>query len=1248
MNNLTYHHYKPQAISVVLTLILITFFCHFKVIAQSEGSFWTDVSESSITAKGARYTIPQKYRTLALDVKAMQDLLAQAPNEKNTDLRSSRTIITLPLPDGKLAKFRFIETATMAPELASKFPDIKTFTGIGIDDPNLTAAFDFTTTGFHGMIHSASGLSFIDPYSQGEIKNYIAYAKIDYVSAQKKAFFEPDVLGTETENAKKIAALVTKRRAERSLQGAAKPSGDELRTYRVAIAATGEYTAFYGGTVSAALSGITTTLNRVNFIYIREVDVRMQLVANETSIIYTNSATDPYSNGNPGAMIGQAQTNIDNIIGNANYDIGHVFGTNSGGLAGLGVVCQTGIKARGVTGSAAPIGDPFDVDYVAHEMGHQFGANHTFNGNAGSCSGNRNAGTAFEPGSGSTIMAYAGICGSQDLQPNSDAYFHTASYDEIFAYTEFGAGSTCPVVTNPINTAPEPVILTTNNLTIPKQTPFTITGTATDFHNDPITYNWEEYDLGPEGSPTAPSGNAPIFRSFTATSDGSRTFPKQSDLLNNTSTIGEILPTYARTLVFNLTVRDNYSFGGGVSWAYPLNINVSGSAGPFLVTYPNTNVSLAGGSVQSVSWNVAGTNAAPINTANVNILLSTNGGVSFPTVLASNTPNDGIQSVTLPNISTASARIKVEAVGNIYFDISNANFSITPTPAPTIISFEPISGPSGVAVYVKGSNFINVSAVRFNGIAATEIYNAGTSSLYATVPAGATTGKIQVAAQGGSALSATNFTVAPIVSQWLNKTALATARSQHGAIAANGKIYVFGGVNTTGPLTSLEIYNPATNTWSPGAPMPGASRGMSFALGFNGMIYVVSGYDVSLTTSLYRYNPATNTWATLASIPDGVWEGAAAATSNGKIYVFGGEPSLGGSTNTTRIYNIATNTWSLGANMPVSVQQHAAVASKAGKIYIIGGRSAASSAPVANVQIYDPLTNTWGAGAPMIVPKVQFGAALSSNGKIYVVGGKVNYTNNVGPFFHSVEIYNITTNAWSSGPVSRARAGELEAVNLNDDIYSIAGTDGTYRKYNFQLVIAPIAPGNLTAAAISSTKIQLSWVDRSLNETNFVIQRATSASGPFTTIATTGANVTTYTNVGLTAGTTYYYRLRTENAAGSSAYSNIAQAKTLTAFASSENEDLKVESGLTNSLAASPNPMQQQTTISFRLTKDQKVQLIVFGMDGRMIKQLYEGNIEAGKNYKFEWNAGAQVSGTYVARLVTQDGILSKNIILKK
>lgn len=634
---------------------------NFNLPAQNF-SYWSDVDASDIHTTGRRAIFPDKYRSLTLNVPVITKILSEAPHDVKVQVKYSNTIVSLPLPDGKFGRFRIVDSPVMEKGLADKFPDIRTFSGQGIDDPFATAKLDITPLGFHAMILSVSGSVFIDPYAIGDTYNYISYYKKDFNPAGKE--FEcrmmNDLRKQEDEN----------KRTFRVLQEG------ELKTYRIAIATTGEYALYFGGTVPGALAAVVTSLNRVDGVYEREVSVRMILVSNNNLLIFTNAATDPYTNNNGEVMLGQNQTTIDNIIGTGNYDIGHVFSTGGGGIAQLGCVCVAGLKAQGVTGSNAPVGDPFDIDYVAHEMGHQFGGNHTFNAVTGSCGGgNRVAGAAYEPGSGSTIMAYAGICSPNNLQQHSDPYFHTKNLDEILMFTNSGSGNTCPVVTVTGNHNPvvDPGL---GGNTIPVSTPFTITGSATDADNDTLTYCWEEYDLGPAGNWNAPVLNAPIFRSFNPVASPSRTFPKQSSLLNNVQYIGEFMPNYTRSLSFCLLVRDNKSGGGGVGFGF-MSIEVTASAGPFLVTSPNTAVVWNPNTPKTITWDVANTTASPVNCANVNIKLSTDGGVSFPTMLKSNTPNDGTESVTLPVIETTTARIKVEAADNIFFDISNVNFTIS-------------------------------------------------------------------------------------------------------------------------------------------------------------------------------------------------------------------------------------------------------------------------------------------------------------------------------------------------------------------------------------------------------------------------------------------------------------------------------------------------------------------------------------------------------------------------------------------
>lgn len=651
---------------MIVFLLAAVFFVFSGSFSYSQQELWTDISESQINLAGERYIIPDSYRTVRLNLDLAHSILVSAPMEFTTEAFERNYIFSIPMPDGTFQNFSIWESPAMEPELQEKFPEIRTYTGQGIDDPYATLKMDLTPLGFHAQILSPNGRVFIDPYSKGDIHNYISYYTRDF----RKAAEDFECIVFDDQNTPEPDYYSPNLYF----------SGTQLRTYRLANAATGEYTIFHGGTVAAGMSAVTTAINRVNGVYEVEVAVRMVLVANNNLIIYTDPNTDPYTNSNGVTMLGQNQTNLDNTIGNTNYDIGHVFSTGGGGVAGLGVVCVTGSKARGVTGLPQPTGDPFYIDYVAHEMGHQFRANHTFNGSSGNCTGgNRNGATAYEPGSGSTIMAYAGICNPQNLQSSSDPYFHNISFAEIIAFTTTSSGNNCPVITNTGNTPPNVADLT-GGFTIPISTPFSLTGSATDINGDQLTYCWEEFDLGPAGHPNSPVDNAPIFRSFLPVLSPTRTFPKLSDILNNTQTLGEILPSYTRNLTFRLTVRDNRAGGGGVSYKQ-IAFNVTGTAGPFVVTSPNTNVSWQGNTQQTITWNVANTNASPVNCSNVRILLSTDGGNNFNTVLAANTPNDGSQVVTIPNLPTTQARIKVEAINNIFFDMSNVNFTIVNNPA---------------------------------------------------------------------------------------------------------------------------------------------------------------------------------------------------------------------------------------------------------------------------------------------------------------------------------------------------------------------------------------------------------------------------------------------------------------------------------------------------------------------------------------------------------------------------------------
>lgn len=632
---------------------------------------WRDVDEASArNTQLPRDIVPAHYRVLALTRTALESALLQAPSETTSSIQGSPAVLALPMPDGSYARFHYVESSVMEAPLQLKFPQIRTYVGQGIDDPAATLRFDLTPAGFHAQILSWHGSVYIDPYQRGDDAHYISYRRADLQPR------EPLVCGVTGEE-------VPPQLAKLEHPAVNLASGDQLRTFRVAIAATGEYSTFHGGTVPLALAAIATTLNRVNGVYERDLSTRMVLVANNNLLIYTNAATDPYANTS--GDLAANQSNIDTLIGSANYDIGHLVGTGGGGVAGLGVVCSGGQKARGLTGSSSPIGDPFDIDYVAHEMGHQFAGAHTFNGSLGSCGGgNRSAATAYEPGSGITIQAYAGICGAVNLASNSLDHFHRASLDQMLGFIA-GISTSCGTVTNTGNTVPQ--VSTPAAFTIPASTPFELVASGSDGNGDTLTYNWEQFDLGAaNASATLVDNGGPLFRGYAPSTSPRRTFPSLSYVLNNQNVppvttgafmTGELLPSTNRTMTFRVTARDNRA-GGGATQDALTALTVAAAAGPFRVTAPNTAVTLAAATPQTITWDVANTTAAPVSTARVRIKLSLDGGASFPITLANNEANDG--SATLPLYGatpTSQARIRVEAANSVYFDVSDSNFTIT-------------------------------------------------------------------------------------------------------------------------------------------------------------------------------------------------------------------------------------------------------------------------------------------------------------------------------------------------------------------------------------------------------------------------------------------------------------------------------------------------------------------------------------------------------------------------------------------
>jgi Metallo-peptidase family M12/Secretion system C-terminal sorting domain/Fibronectin type III domain len=759
------------------------------VQARANNSYWNDIPATSLNriSDGTK-VYPDKYRSLSLNYEAFRAVLltAKKANVENFS-RTQSLSIEIPMPYGSFEKFNIIETPMMEEALANKYPSIKTFSGISVANPSTTIKMDIGPFGFHAMVLSSEGRYFIDPVSNYTTTQYMSYYRRDIPTWANT--FTCGTIADEQfieENKNRLEAYYQKGVSSAEVQ---------MRNYRLALACTVEYSSAATGkanpTKEEVLAKMVISMNRVNGVYEKDVAVHMDLIANNDTLIFLPGNTDPYSNNDGGTMLQQNVTTVNNRIGIANYDIGHVFSTGGGGIAGLGVIC-TSSKARGVTGSPSPVGDAFDIDYVAHEMGHQFAGNHTFNSQTGSCAGgNRNGGTAWEPGSGTTIMAYAGICGADDIQPNSDPYFHSGSIDEINAFINSGSGNTCPVKVPSGNNPP--VVDAGPNYTIPISTPFMLTGSATDPDGDVLTYSWEQMDLGPAGAPASTTGNSPLFRFFSPKATPVRSFPKLNDILTNTVVKGERLPNYARSMKFRLTARDN-KLAGGATGKDEMTITVSAAAGPFNISSSNTIDTMYVGSDELVTWNVANTNASPINCSLVRILLSTDAGQNFNIILKDSTANDGSELITVPNNVSNTCRIKIEAIGNIFFDINNAAIRIL---APAGPSF------NIAAVNTTGTNVCPPDSVSFDvSFSAILGFNSPIVLSTTNLPAGA-----------GVVFSKSSALPGEVVNMKVSTTGVSTGIKNFSVVGTSGSIVKNAAVSFTvvAPVTAGTTFSAPAN-----------------------------------------------------------------------------------------------------------------------------------------------------------------------------------------------------------------------------------------------------------------------------------------------------------------------------------------------------------------------------------------------------------------------------------------------------
>lgn len=588
----------------------------------------------------ARATADEGY-----EVRANQFRVAKVPLDYFAGLQAGASELTLPLPDGGEVTFALEAYDVLPADLAAKYPQIRTFKGYNPAHPIETGRFDLGPQGFHAMFSHQGKMVFVDPLSNAE--GYAVYYQQDAHSRLEEAADE--VIGP------KLSKLVRKVQVD----------GNVRKRYVIAMSATGEFTQYHGGSKALTMAAITTLLNRVNQVYQRDVGAEFVLASGNDNLIFTDPASDSFANDNS-----DAQTNIGvqayyfTNMQLGNFDIGHVLNTSGGGLAGLAVLC-TNQKSGGMSGSPTPVGDAFFVDYVAHEIGHQFGADHTFNGTTGSCgAGTRVANQAYEPGSGSSIMAYAGICGDENIQTHSDPYFHGKSIEQMRAH--MATVSTCGTTLPLSNNAPQAAA--GGDYVIPANTAFMLKGAGGDLDNDPLLYNWEQIDLGTESSSAATmidDGTRPLFRFVSPTRSAERILPSLPSLLSGTLAKGDAWPTTNRDLNFRLTVRDGQ---GGVA-SDDMKVQVINTGAAFRITSPLSGVTLTPGGSQSIAWDVAGTTVAPINCSKVDISVTQDEGASW-TTLAAGQPNNGAATVTLPANLTSSVRLKVACSDNIFFAIS--------------------------------------------------------------------------------------------------------------------------------------------------------------------------------------------------------------------------------------------------------------------------------------------------------------------------------------------------------------------------------------------------------------------------------------------------------------------------------------------------------------------------------------------------------------------------------------------------
>lgn len=1198
---------------VLLAMVLaMSFFC-----ANAQINPWKPVNLTSSVAKGKdvfkKHFKPSAYVSFQLNEAAMKAELRKAPSEKNSSTSKSSLIISVPNSKGQIERFRVVEASSMEAGLAAANPDIRSYSGQGVDNPGSRIRFDMSLLGFHASIMSADRKTFYISCVDKASKSYIVYER-EILDAKKYGF---DCLLEESINTEiqgKGFTGVTDKNA----------NANTLRIYRLALNLAGELSRAVLADVAPGtdtstdvkkkaivLSLANSITTEANTYFENEMNIRLVLINNETDIIYLNPATDPFSTWTPSFTTTtwntETQTNCTNVIGNANYDIGHMltYNTekNNGNAGCIGCVCKTPSgsigKGRGWNMYGEYQGYYFVVDYWTHEMGHQFGGNHTFTHNY--------EGTIaqVEPGSGTTIMAYAGITGATDVQSHSDPFFSVMSIQQITDYVQTGTGNTCGTTLALTNNLP--TANAGSDYTIPKSTPFVLTGVSTDADaGDVRTYSWEQIDARTSTSntyPTATSTAGPMFRFFPPVTSLSRSFPRLEVVLDSNNTgKWEVLPSVARTMNFRFIVRDNHN-GISANESDDVKVTVSGTAGPFAVTAPNTGVSLTPGSSQTVTWSVNSTNTL---STNVKISMSIDGGQTFPYVLAASTPNDGTETITVPNVNSGACRVKIEAIGNIFFDISNVNFAVgacgTPigltatsiTGTTATLSWTAVTGATsydvdyravGAGTWTTGaaattSTSLNLTGLTQgtdyefrvktncsfnNGTFATEVF----STLCSTAPTG---------------LSATDITNSTATLNW--SAAAGAVSYQVDFKLSTESIWVKASDAATG--TSINIYNLIPGKLYNFRVASNCTAGTSSAFTSSTFTSLCSAAPSGLTASAITASSATLSWSTASGAvsytvdyklaSSGTWTNAATATTSTSVNLTGLTQGL------PYDYRVRANCAS--GNTTYTTAQFTTLCSVApsglSSSAITNSGATVSWSAVTGAASYDvdyklSSSGTW-TNAATATTSTSVNLSGLAQGSPYdyrvrtnCVSGSTSYTSaqfttlcNIAPsgLASSAVTNSSATISWdavtgassydvdyklaSSGTwVNAATATTSVSVNLSSLNTGVqydfrvrancASGSTTYTTNQFNTA-CNAAPTGLSSASITTSSASLSW-DAAGGAVSYDVDYKQASSGTWINAATATAS-TSVSVSGLSYGTTYDWRVRTNCTVGTSSFAS--------------------------------------------------------------------------------------------------------------